>query len=137
MRLFNVRGKLANKNVTPYLIIWDKKSRSIAQFNVKKFLKPYWDHCMCYEEFPVYGTLLKVDLLNATKKIGLEVHGPQHEEFHYFHNGSRLNYLKGIKNDCVKAKWLEDNKFQHIIIYTKEIEELSETFFLEKFNIKL
>ena len=137
MRLISASGKLVKKSVTSYLIDWDAKSRSIAQYNVKQFLKKYWYHNMVYEEFPVYGTLLKVDILNATKKIGIELHGPQHEEFHYFHNGSRLNYLKGIKNDCVKAKWLEDNKYQHVIIYTKEISELSENFFLEKFNINL
>ena len=92
---------------------------------------------MVYEEFPVYGSLLSVDILNATKKIAIEVHGPQHEEFHYFHNGNRFNYLKGIKNDVQKAQWLEKNGFQQVIIYTREVDELSKSFFLEKFGIEL
>lgn len=137
MRLKSTTGKLINKNVTSYLIDWDAKSRSIAQFDVKQFLKPFWRSNIVYEEFPVYGTRLKVDILNATKKIGIEVHGPQHEEFHYFHNGSRVAYLKGIKNDHAKAEWLESNGFQHVIIYTKEISELSEKFFIDKFGIIL
>lgn len=137
MRLKSTSGKLINKSVTSYLIDWDAKSRSIAQFDVKCFLKSYWRSHIVYEEFPVYGTRLKVDILNATKKIGIEVHGPQHEEFHYFHNGSRTAYLKGIKNDQIKAQWLEDNGFQHVIIYTKEISELSKVFFLDKFGINL
>jgi len=137
MRLKSTSGKLINKSVTSYLIDWDGKSRSIAQFDVKSFLKTYWKSHIVYEEFPVYGTRLKVDILNATKKIGIEVHGPQHEEFHYFHNGSRTAYLKGIKNDQIKAQWLGDNGFQHVIIYTKEISELSKVFFLDKFGINL
>lgn len=137
MRLISVTGRLVSKSVTKYLIDWDAKSRSIIQYKTKQFLKSYWKGCICYEEFPVYGSLLKVDILNATKKIAVEVHGPQHEEFHYFHNGSRINYLKGIKNDCLKSKWLEDNKFTQLIIYDKEIESLSEKFFFEKFGINL
>jgi len=137
MRLLSIKGKLTNKNVTRFLIEWDKKSRSIAQADVKKFLYPYWKNNIVYEEFPVYGSLLKVDILNATRKIAIEVHGPQHEDFHYFHNNSRAAFLKGIKNDEIKSKWLQDNKLQQVIIYTKEIKELSSTFFVERFNITL
>jgi len=137
MRLFNVNGKLASKNVTSFLIKWDKKSCSIAQTDVKKFLYPYWKNNIVYEEFPVYGTQLRVDILNATRKIAVEVHGPQHEDFHYFHNNSRAAFLKGIKNDEIKSQWLLKNNYQQIIIYTKEINELSAKFFLDKFGITL
>ena len=68
MRLYNIKGRLVSKNVRKYLIDWDKKSRSKVQFKVKKILEPYWKNYVVYEEFPVYGTLLKVDILNATKK---------------------------------------------------------------------
>jgi hypothetical protein len=137
MRLLNINGKLTNKNVTRFLIEWDKKSRSIAQADVKKFLYPYWKNNIVYEEFPVYGSLLKVDILNATRKIAIEVHGPQHEDFHYFHNNSRASFLKGIKNDEIKSQWLLKNNFTQVIIYTKEISQLSKEFFEEKFNITL
>lgn len=137
MRLYSTNGKLVKKNVTKFLIKWDEKSRSIAQADVKKFLFPYWKNNIVYEEFPVYGSQLKVDILNATQKIAIEVHGPQHEEFHYFHNNSRAKFLKGIKNDETKSEWLIKNGFQQIIIYTKEISELSESFFKERFNIIL
>jgi hypothetical protein len=137
MRLLNINGKLTNKNVTRFLIEWDKKSRSIAQADVKKFLYSYWKNNIVYEEFPVYGSLLKVDILNATRRIAIEVHGPQHEDFHYFHNNSRASFLKGIKNDEIKSQWLLKNNFTQVIIYTKEISQLSKEFFEEKFNITL
>ena len=68
MRLLNTNGRLVNKNVKKYLINWDKPSRSNLQFKFKKFFQTYWKNHIVYEEFPVYGTMLKVDLLNATKK---------------------------------------------------------------------
>lgn len=137
MRLINTYGKPVKLNVAPYLIEWDKKSRSQIQFKVKQFLYPYWKSHLVYEEFPVFGSQLKVDILNATKKIAIEVHGPQHEEFHYFHGGSRATYLKGIKNDYSKAQWLEKNGFKLVVIYWNEVDSLSKTFFSNKFEIEL
>ena len=66
MRLYNVNGKLVNRSVNRYLINWDGKSRSKAQFNVKQFLKKYWLGHVVFEEFPVYGTKMHVDILDAT-----------------------------------------------------------------------
>jgi hypothetical protein len=137
MRLFNVKGKLVDKNVSKYAINWNGKSKSQIQFKVKQFLKPYWCGCICYEEFPVFGTLLKVDILNATLHIAIEVNGPQHEEFHYFHNKEPFNYLKGITRDFEKLEWLKRNNFQLIEIDWKEIDKLSRSFFKEKFGIQL
>ena len=138
MRLYNIYGKLQKKNVTPYLIKWDAKSRSKIQATVKKFLKPFWKAQMVYEEFPVYGTKLKVDILNATKKLAIEVNGKQHNSFKkLFHSNSRANYLKSIKRDCQKAQWLEDNEYKLIEIEQDEISFLSKEFFKEKFNVIL
>lgn len=137
MRLYGINGKLIDKNVNKYVIKWDKPSRSIIQFKVKQFLKPYWSSLIVYEEFPVYQTLLKVDLLNATLKIAIEVNGPQHNEFHYFHNKNPNNYLKGFKNDVIKSEWLAKNGFKLIEINHNEINLLSKTFFLEKFSLSL
>lgn len=135
MRLFNIYGKLTKKSVSKYIIDWDAKSRSMAQFNVKQFLKPYWMGHIVYEEFPVYGSLLKVDFINATKKIAIEVNGPQHSSFNpFFHNNSRVNYLKGIKRDHQKRIWLEKNNFIVMEIETNEIKELSSEFFLKTFG---
>ena len=138
MRLYDVKGNLKRKNVSKYLIKWDKKSRSSLQFRVKQFLKDYWQSQIVYEEFPVYGTRLKVDFLNATKKIAIEVNGPQHSNFNkFFHANSRLKYLDSIKRDLKKADWLELNSFCLIEIEENEITELSQKFFKEKFGVSL
>jgi hypothetical protein len=126
MRLYNVYGKLVNKNVSKYLIDWKKKSRSNIQFKVKQFLKVLWGKQVVFEEFPVYGTRLKVDFLNATKKIAIEVNGSQHIKFHkFFHNNSRLKYLESIKRDIQKAQWLEENGYNLIEINEDEMNDLN------------
>jgi hypothetical protein len=138
MRLYSLNGRLVNKNVSRYLVDWDKSSRSKIQFNIKKFFEQYWKSHIVYEEFPVYGSLMKVDLLNATKRIAIEVNGEQHENFNeFFHANSRMNYLQSIKRDCKKAEWLEKNNFKFIELYQKDLKNLSPNFFLENFDINI
>lgn len=138
MKLYNVYGKVVSKNVAKYLIDWDSNSRSKIQYKVKQFLKQYWKNHIVYEEFPVFGSKLKVDILNATRKLAVEVHGPQHSSFNkFFHNESRLNYLKSIKRDVAKEKWLSLNKFILIEIYYDEVDEISDKMIKEKYNIIL
>ena len=132
MRLYNIKGKLQSKLVTKYLIKWNKKSRSKIQFKVKQFLKSYWENHVVYEEFPVYGSRMKVDILNATKKIAVEVNGRQHSSFNsFFHNNSRAEYLKSIKRDVEKANWLEMNGYTLIEIEEHEVPKLGEDFILK------
>ena len=129
MRLYNIYGKLQSRIVKKYLINWNKKSRSQIQFKVKQFLKPYWENQIVYEEFPVYGSKMKVDILNATKKIAIEVQGKQHTEFNKFFHKTRGNYLESIKRDYRKREWLKQNKFKLVEIEEEEIKKLSKSFF--------
>tara|TARA_Y100001973_G_C5158494_1_gene312196 strand:- start:731 stop:1147 length:417 start_codon:yes stop_codon:yes gene_type:complete len=138
MRLFNINGRLQKKSVSKYLINWNKKSRSKVQFKTKKFLEPFWKGQIVYEEFPVYGSRMTVDILNATKKLAIEVQGKQHGEFNkFFHSNSRLKYLEGIKRDIKKAEWLESNGFILFEIEEDEVDSLSLEFFLEKFGMSI
>ena len=138
MRLYNIYGRLQSKDVTRFLIKWNKKSRSKVQFAVKKFLEPYWKGHVFYEEFPVFGSRMKVDIVNMTKKIAIEVQGSQHSSFNaFFHNNSRAKYLESIKRDVKKAQWLEKNDFNLIEIDEKEAYKLSKEFFKTKFDLAL
>ena len=62
MRLYNIYGKLVYKNVRSKKIDWSGKSRSKLQKSVKDFLSDYWGNHIVYEEFPVYGTRMAVDI---------------------------------------------------------------------------
>jgi hypothetical protein len=138
MRLYNIYGKLQSKNVTKYLIDWDSKSRSKLQFRAKQFLKTVWENQIVYEEFPVFGSKMKVDFLNATKKIAIEVNGPQHSSFNkFFHNNSRMNYLESLKRDHQKSLWLEQNNFTLIELEKDEVDNLDRDFIYKKFNVRI
>ena len=138
MRLYNVYGKLQSKNVTKFLIDWEGKSRSKLQFKAKQFFKTVWENQIVYEEFPVFGSKMKVDLLNATKKIAIEVNGPQHSSFNkFFHNNSRMKYLDSLKRDHEKSLWLEQNSFTLIELEKRDLETLSRESICKKFNITI
>jgi len=138
MRLYDIKGRLRNKNVTKYLINWNKKSRSKIQFKTKAFLEPFWYGHVVFEEFPVYGTRQKVDILNATIRVAIEVQGKQHSSFNkFFHSNSRSKYLDSIKRDVLKREWLEANKYKLIEVEEEEIKLLSKKFFQKKFGLKL
>ena len=138
MRLYNIYGKLTKKSVGKYRVDWDKKSRSKAQFKVKQFLKKYWATHVVYEEFPVYGSRMSVDILNATIKVAIEVNGAQHNKFvPFFHKNSRSNYLRSIKRDHKKYNWLKKNEFDVVEILDVEADKLSKSFFEDKFGIIL
>ena len=93
---------------------------------------------MVYEEFPVFGSRMKVDIINMTRKIAVEVQGSQHSNFNaFFHNNSRAKYLESIKRDVKKAQWLEKNNISLIEIDEKEAYKLSKEFFKEKFDLDL
>jgi hypothetical protein len=124
------------KNLNKYKIDWDGLSRSKAQFNTKQFLKRYWSSHKVYEEFPVIGSRLKIDILNLTKKIAIEVNGQQHEKFNsFFHDNNRFKFLKGIKNDFHKENFLKLNDINLLIIYDYEVRDLNLKFFEDKFGL--
>lgn len=138
MRLYNIRGRLVNKNVEKHRIRWDEKSRSNIQFQVKQFLKPFWLGHVVYEEFPVYGSRLKVDIINFTRRIAIEVHGDQHFKFNkFFHNNRRAVWLDSVNRDGQKLEWLARNEITVIEILQDEVPKISEEFLFEKFQLSL
>lgn len=138
MRLYDIKGRLVNKSVTKYRIKWDGECRSNFQYEVKQFFKKFWYGQICYEEFPVYGTRMKVDLINMTKRIAVEVQGAQHEQFNkFFHNNSRANYLKSITRDHDKIVWLENNNFKVLEIFEADLASLSKKYIFDKFEVSI
>jgi very-short-patch-repair endonuclease len=81
---------------------------------------------------------MKVDMMNATKKIAIEVNGAQHSNYNkFFHANSRINYLNSIKRDFKKLEWLEQNNYNLIEVNYDEVDSLSKDFFKKKFKIDL
>ena len=138
MKLYDIKGRLVNKSVSKYRVDWEGKCRSNIQFEVKQFFKTFWYGQICYEEFPVYGTRMKVDLINMTKRIAVETQGAQHESFNkFFHNNSRANYLRAITRDYDKIVWLENNNFKILEIFEEDLASLSRKYILDKFEVSI
>ena len=138
MRMFDLQGRLRNRNVSKYLINWKKKSRSKLQKQVKDFFEPYWNAHIVYEEFPVYGSRMKIDILNATLKIAIEVNGPQHSAFNkFFHGNSRAKFLSSIRRDFQKSEWLEKNDYKLIEIEGSDVEKLSKEYMKNFFGVTI
>lgn len=137
MRLFNIHGRLTNKLVHKFKIKWESESRSNIQYKVKQFLYPYWSTHMVYEEFPVFGSKLKVDFINFTLKVAIEVQGNQHNTFNKFFHGNRAKFQQSIHRDYTKFEWLSNNSIQLIEILENEVPNLSISYFKEKFNLNL
>lgn len=132
MTLYNIYGRLVGKTVNKYRVKWDKPSRSKFQFKVKQLLKPIWITDVVFEEFPVFGSLLKIDFYNATRKVAIEVNGPQHDKFHFFHDGSPQKFIKAIKYDLRKYEWCEKNQIKLIEIVEKDLLNIADFYSLIK-----
>lgn len=116
-----------------YRLDFDQKSLSNFQFSVKQFLRPYWGNHVLYEEFPVVGTRMKIDIYNATRRIAVECDGNQHRKFNkHFHSNNRNTYLKQIIRDEDKDKWCLMNDITMVRIYEEDVPMLSRQWFREQ-----
>ena len=129
--------KLFNVNITQYLINWDRKV-SGPQLKVKNFLYPYWKNCIVLEEFRIPGSLLRIDLINITKKICVEISPRKvHNEFNKFMHGGHAGFLKKMKSDANKMIWAEKSGFAFIELYDEDIENLTIDYIKENFDIDI
>lgn len=93
-----------------YKINWEAKSLSKVQKRVKDLIKEYWECDFVYEELPVGGTRLSFDFYNASKKIAIEVDGPQHYKYNkHFHSKSKQRFLDQLIRDDDKERFCELN----------------------------
>lgn len=104
-----------------YMVKWDKPSRSKMQFEVKKFIKNYWFNDIVFEEFPIVGTRMSLDLYNGNKNIAIEVQGEQHLKYTpFFHGKSKTTFLSQIRRDNDKQEFCKLNKIKLVEVYPKD-----------------
>lgn len=105
-----------------YMVKWTKQSRSKMQFNVKQFIKTYWFNDVVFEEFPIVGTRMSLDLYNANKNIAIEVQGAQHLKYTpFFHGKSKSTFLSQIRRDNDKQEFCKLNEIKLVEIYPDDI----------------
>ena len=136
MRFKTLNGGVRSvQKAKKHLIDWGGSSRSKRQRQTKLFLKKYWQHHIVFEEFPVAGTKLTIDIYNANKKIAVEVQGRQHTEYvPFFHGKNKANYLNQLRRDQHKLEFCRLNGITLIEIYEEDKINLN---LFKKFGIEL
>jgi len=119
------------KNARRYYVDWNGGTRSKGQTALKKFLYPYWNGKIIFEEMPVVGSKMTFDIVNVTDKLIIEFDGAQHHKYIKHFHGSRVSkFLGQIKRDLKKEDWAEINGFSLIRIQNEK--ELTYEFFSER-----
>ena len=104
-----------------YMVKWDRPSRSKMQFGVKEFVKTYWFNDVVFEEFPIVGTRMSLDLYNANKNIAIEVQGAQHLKYTpFFHGKSKTTFLSQIRRDNDKEEFCKLNDIKLVEVYPED-----------------
>lgn len=125
-----------NINVMKYMIDWDR-AVSKPQKKVKDFLLPYWRSHVVLEEFVVPRTRWRMDLINLTRKIAIEVSPIQHQQFVSFFHRDKFRFGAAIKRDIEKQEWAVRNGFTFVEIFGEDINHLSKDWFINNYNITL
>lgn len=136
MEFTSLSGKKLDVKISKYYINWDEKSLSKFQYAVKQFLKPFWYNDLCFEEFKVAGSNMRIDIFNLSKRIAVECQGEQHEDPKSFFHANYESYRKQLKRDVEKERFCVLNKIQLVEIYELDL-PLTKEFFKDKYKITL
>lgn len=103
--------------------IWNPTSNAESKQEVSSYheraralLKDLFSCERILEEVTLPGTrpLLFADFLIHSRKILIEVHGPQHYHWIPFFHGTKRDFLVGKRNDENKKEWCRLNNFSYI-----------------------
>lgn len=134
MRWLNSKGQLKFHSDNKYRIKWSSPAPSSLAQNAKDFFFRYSPTEIWFAEYRLPNCLLRVDFLNATRKLAFEISDNQHISFNPFFQKNRSGFLKQIKNDVNKREILEKNGYTLIEIFKKDL-PLTKEWFVKNHNI--
>ncbi len=113
-----------------YLIDWDRKV-SKPQKLVKEFLRPYWRTSVVGEEVRVPGSKCRLDLVNFTRRIVVEVSPSSSHDYNSWFHKNRFKFGDAVQRDLDKVGWCDRNGFHYVELGDEEIGNLSVKLFAE------
>lgn len=119
-----------NVNIIRFLVNWQRKV-SGPQLEVKRFLYPYWKTSVVCEEFVIPGSRLRIDLLNLTKRVAVEVSPSSSHSYSQFFHKSKVGFGNAMKRELGKTEWLERNGFTVVEVLDEDMPRLSRAWFAE------
>lgn len=132
----NKPGQHADVRIADYLIDWERKV-SGPQMKVKRFLYPYWKTHVVTEELRIPSSLLRVDIVNWTRRVAVEVSPSGSHSFNAFFHKTRIGFGSAVGRDLDKAKWLEENGLKLVEVLDDDMDKLSPAWFKSKYDITL
>lgn len=139
MKFFKPNSKIqVNVNVTEYLIDWEpKREVSKPQAAVKAFLRPYWRSHVVLEELRVPGTKMRIDLINLTRRLAIEISPSGSHAWNPFFHKDRSKFGRAVARDLSKIDWCAQNGFTLIELGDEDLADLTAKMFLEKHGVTL
>lgn len=128
--------RLVNFKIEEYRVDWNRKV-SAPQLKVKKFLYPFWRYHVVTEEARIPGSLLRIDLMNWSTLVCVEISPSGSHSYNKFFHKSKANYGAAVKRELGKADWLERNGFTLCEIFDEDMEKLSPEWFEETYGVIL
>jgi len=126
-----------NVNLSKYTIDW-KDGGSKPHLKTKQFLEPYWQFSQVLEEFMIPGSKLRIDILNITSKIAVEISPKGSHSFNpFFHKSRAGGFLASVKRDQSKEEWILENGFQYVCLTDEDLKDLTKERFRDKFEVEL
>lgn len=113
MKIKNLYGKEVTVNTSKYSIDWEKKV-SRPQKIVKDIIRPLWEGNIVCEEFRIPSSKLRIDLVNFTLCIVIEVSPKSSHSFNEFFHKNRSGFLSSCKRDITKQEWCQTNGFIYV-----------------------
>ena len=114
-----------NVNLIKYAINWTEGG-SKPHLKVKQFLEPYWRFSQVLEEFLIPGSKLRIDILNVSQKIAIEISPSSSHSFNpFFHKSRAGGFLASLKRDQGKEEWILENGFQYICLGDEDLKDLT------------
>ena len=125
-------------NYKRFAIQWHEPSCSKLQTRTKNLLRFYWSNYLVLEEFIIPGSLLRIDFLNVSKRIAIEIDGPQHDTFNkHFYSDSLLAFKDAIKRDFRKMEWCEQNNIKLITLKEEDLDHFSVKYIEDNFGVNI
>lgn len=138
MKILDIYGRERRVNIKKYYIKWGEKVASNLQWGVKNIVEPFFRNDIVLEEFVIPSSLLRIDILNISKKIAIEVHGEQHEKYNKHFHKTVSGYLSSYRRDGEKRKWIEETmSYKLIEVNFDEVDLFSRQWVIEKYGIDL
>lgn len=125
MKIKNFYGYEIKKSFSKYKINWDK-TVSKPQKRIKDIIRPFWEGQDVYEELVIPSSKLRIDLVNFTQNIALEISPRHHKEYNPFFHKNRSAFLASINRDKDKFNWCETNGMKIIELFEEDLKKTDE-----------